>query len=1185
MAIFTAIAAAVAAVATAVGVTATVGGIAVASIIGYTVATAVTVGLVFGGIALSKSASGSFDYQSPVSSSPTYGSGVIQTQTNNNLPIPLIYGNVKCAGNLIWQNDSGESTIKRLVSFGWGEIGGYSDIKLNDNDIETTTDSFYSYTTNLLGDNNDLFFVQHLPQTEAIVKITYVDPGTGNPSASIDVTKSGIDYSIIITLANPSGTITTTANDIIALVNNNATIRGTTQEIIQKNGIITTITKYTTRLLTVYNAEGNDGSGIVTAMSQKTIPIYNYTEGTYSQEFYGRSDQHVSELIPGDTNAERAEVVGGLKNIAYLAVVARKSDKVDINYNLTALVQGLKVNQYTDEDTYTNAFSNNTAWCLLDLLTNYNGLGLGRDENNDFDNDLLKEIVDIQSFITAAEYCDDEIGYYAKTTALMGDNNDLIWQGRASGDNGITITYADPGTGHATASIAVDVDNNITVTLANPSGTITTTANDIIDLVNNNSDISALVRVMSADDNDGTGVVTAMTQQALTLDEAVTRYTFNMIFDSKFSIRDAVEEFKLNCNGAFVIKDGKLQFKIDKPETSKQTFTTKDIKKGTLKEWFEPRGDRYDVLKVEYIDPEYDYSKVEAHIERTTPFNTPIIDHKIQCYSVNSFFHASRLGKLYMLRSELCSRFISFTTGYQAVGRQIGDVITLTYEKGNTTIFDAKLFKIYMMVDNQKGELEIYCREYDERIYSDELGSLEPVVNTIVINPQEKLRAATFVIASPDSLNKEQADYICDNAIGADVAIQSVIDNLPLQVLETGTAQTGSTASNIILDGESQRAVYNSLYIRFTTGDCASEDYKIIDSYALDTNAVTVATAFTGTPTEGDTYEILQVAGEILLLEGNYELSGFVTIRPGVILGGLGNGTVISFNKDGGFIYEDENAGIIDIKLYDLRVNQVLSSPVANVPIITCGNFANNIQFDNISGIIMDITYINNGGVASNVLLKNSRIVANNETQINIYDGSEIINNYITGRKVSGTYAIFHCDTTMRENVVFKNNFFKNVLEGFCTNMYLKNSSVTGNIFHNIGIPSGASSCIMLDGDNIDISNNSGIECTRSLLFLGSIVNLNNCQIYGNSAINCATRDDGAGNITAAFLFVDTHYCNIQNNTARAKSGSAPDYGMAALASTYNVISNNDLKGSVSYGTASLYINNLTGNVQNNNRT
>lgn len=1196
MAIISAITAAV----TLAGAALSAVGGAIAWTVGFAIGFAVskvgiTLAIIFGGMALSKSASGG-GYESPISTSPTYGSGVIQTQTNNNLPIPLIYGTVKCAGNRLWQNDSGESTIKRLVAFGYGEISGFSGIKLNDNDYDDSV-------------------------------------------------------------------------------------------------INATVTQYT-----------------------------------------GTSSQVISSLIPGATNAERAEVVGGLKNIAYLAIEVSKSDKVNENYNLTAVVQGLKVNQYTDEDTYTNAYSNNTAWCLLDLLTNYNGLRLGRDSDNTFDNDLLKEIVDIQSFIDAADYCDDLVGYYATTTALTGDNNDLIWQGRASGDNGITITYVDPGTGHATATIALDVDNNIVVTLANPSGTITTTANDIIDLVNNDSDIAALVRVMSADGNDGTGVVTALSEQALTLDEAVIRYTFNMIFDNKFSIRDAVEEFKLNCNGAFVVKDGKLQFKIDKPGTSVQSFTTKDIKRGTLKEWFEPRGDRYDVLKVEYIDHEYDYSKIEAHIERTTPFNTPIIDHKIQCYSVNNFFHASRLGKMYMRRSELCPRFISFTTGMQAVGRQIGDVITLTYTKGSTTIFDAKLFKIYMMVDNQKGELEIYCREYDARIYNDELGSVEPVINQIVINPEEKLRTATYVIAAADSENKQQADFVVSEGdTSAQDLINTVIDKCENRrvVLETGSLQAGSTSKLLILSPNEYDIdeYYNGMYIRFTSGDCAEEGWKLIEGWNKATSTATVgltalysyeaslsgasvtlnapsgyggydyglpapaaeddfyndmwlrvpsltgsdyelkqitdyngttkvatvdsiftSTAtcpciigtkdeFINTPAEGDAYEICIFSGKIVLLDGNFHIDGPIKLIPGIAIEGMGASTKIISKVN----YSNEASCIIDDKKYsafsskyrhcinrlalkDFEIygeNETLTAlhvegssycKYHNIKAFNCSKFlmANGQLFlipklvggrnDICNNIVLNKKYIgisvsgDYNKITNNSLHGGSQDLLEEGTYI--YNFTIIVNgshNIISSNLISyatsgiylfgmnGTYGNVDLDNAYGTNNLVDGNVIKYMREAgiYC---FSDNTSCLNNIINETVQNSG----IYVIGDKVNISTNFLQEIGGQGIRLGSSTtySANNCTVDANKIHNVSRNTDNAS--SNIFLAGNSSYNVITNNLCRAAaSGNIAYAGLTIYGGTLtkNFVHNNDLKGTSSYGSYTYYDGGTSTDNANNRTT
>ena len=127
MAIFTAIATAIA---TSLGMT-----LAAASTATFIAVTSFALQALtyFGGMAismaLSKKAASKGDYGA---SSPTYANGVIQTQTNQDLPIPLLYGTCKLAGNKIWQDEDGSKTIKRIVGFAEGEITDFTDIRLND---------------------------------------------------------------------------------------------------------------------------------------------------------------------------------------------------------------------------------------------------------------------------------------------------------------------------------------------------------------------------------------------------------------------------------------------------------------------------------------------------------------------------------------------------------------------------------------------------------------------------------------------------------------------------------------------------------------------------------------------------------------------------------------------------------------------------------------------------------------------------------------------------------------------------------------------------------------------------------------------------------------------------------------------------------------------------------------------
>lgn len=270
MAVFTAIATAItsALVATGVGAFVTAAGAAtlLATTLGY-----VGAAVIFGGVALLSTslAKKSGDYGA---NSATYSSGILQTQTNQDLPIPLLYGKVKLAGNRIWQDEDGSKTIKRIVAFAEGEITEFTDIKLND----------------------------------------------------------------------------------------------------------------------------------IKSSEIKGISINKYL---------GTSSQICDGIAGGKTQAERAEKVGSLKNLAYMAISVPKTEDIDINYNLTSVVKGRKVRVYTTPTKYTVKYSENPAWVMFDFLTSYNGLGLVLNNDGTINDSMIAELFDMQSFIESAAYCDQKISY------------------------------------------------------------------------------------------------------------------------------------------------------------------------------------------------------------------------------------------------------------------------------------------------------------------------------------------------------------------------------------------------------------------------------------------------------------------------------------------------------------------------------------------------------------------------------------------------------------------------------------------------------------------------------------------------------------------------------------------------------------------------------------------------------
>jgi len=101
------------------------------------------------------------------------------------------------------------------------------------------------------------------------------------------------------------------------------------------------------------------------------------------------------------------------------------------------------------------------------------------------------------------------------TTALTGDNNDLLFTAKTKSvdGNSISIIYVDPG---EAGDIAVGVtDNDIVLTLAYAENAITSTASDIKTAIEANENAAALVTVANAAENTGAGIVTAMAKTNL----------------------------------------------------------------------------------------------------------------------------------------------------------------------------------------------------------------------------------------------------------------------------------------------------------------------------------------------------------------------------------------------------------------------------------------------------------------------------------------------------------------------------------------------------------------------------------------------------------------------------------------------------------------------------------------------
>ena len=95
-------------------------------------------------------------------------------------------------------------------------------------------------------------------------------------------------------------------------------------------------------------------------------------EGVSYNYYYGDGVQEIDSRVIGDTQEDKAMLVGGLKYLAYIALQAKANENLSSSFNVTCLVDGSIVKIYenaNDLTQYREEWTDNPAWCVLDFMT------------------------------------------------------------------------------------------------------------------------------------------------------------------------------------------------------------------------------------------------------------------------------------------------------------------------------------------------------------------------------------------------------------------------------------------------------------------------------------------------------------------------------------------------------------------------------------------------------------------------------------------------------------------------------------------------------------------------------------------------------------------------------------------------------------------------------------------------
>lgn len=136
-----------------------------------------------------------------------------------------------------------------------------------------------------------------------------------------------------------------------------------------------------------------------------------------SYDFYlGNGTQEIDSRVEGGSQEVKAQKVGGLKNLAYVALQAKANENLSGSFNTTCMVEGSIVKKYNnaeDLNDYVEEWTDNPAWCVLDFMTRFNGCGMDIED------------IDVQSFIDAAKFFEEK--NYTLNLCLDEQRSRLEW--------------------------------------------------------------------------------------------------------------------------------------------------------------------------------------------------------------------------------------------------------------------------------------------------------------------------------------------------------------------------------------------------------------------------------------------------------------------------------------------------------------------------------------------------------------------------------------------------------------------------------------------------------------------------------------------------------------------------------------------------------------------------------------
>lgn len=210
------------------------------------------------------------------------------------------------------------------------------------------------------------------------------------------------------------------------------------------------------------------------------------------------------------------------------------------------------------------------------------------------------------------------------------------------------------------------------------------------------------------------------------------RYRLDYIIDGRKPMLDVLSNILATFNGFLVFSGSKIKLRIEREEAIAQAFTMANIIRGSFAYSKASKDELPNRIKVQYIDPDYNYTKIFAQADdpidqanrRALNLGEDIVTKEVSLLGITRLSQAIRQAKTFLYLARTCGTYCSFKVGPDALAVEVGDIISVTHDVSKWT---AKQFRVLAIQATKDDNLQLSCREYNSSIYTGYLsGQVNP---------------------------------------------------------------------------------------------------------------------------------------------------------------------------------------------------------------------------------------------------------------------------------------------------------------------------------------------------------------------------------------------------------------------------------------------------------------------------